>query len=78
MPTILKLNGYRFFFYSNEHTPEHIHVEKQNCAAKFSLEPVELVKSKGFNSNEINEIRKLVIVHQQLFKSKWYEYFSNQ
>lgn len=28
MPTILTTNGFRFFFYSNEHLPIHIHVEK--------------------------------------------------
>jgi Domain of unknown function (DUF4160) len=29
MPTILRINGYRFFFYSNENDePAHVHVEK--------------------------------------------------
>ncbi|WP_339864042.1 DUF4160 domain-containing protein [uncultured Algoriphagus sp.] len=28
MPTVLRENGYRFFFYSNEHLPKHTHVEK--------------------------------------------------
>ncbi|MGB0788697.1 MAG: DUF4160 domain-containing protein [Marinirhabdus sp.] len=27
MPTVLRLRGYRFFFYSNEHLPIHVHVE---------------------------------------------------
>ena len=28
MPTILISKGYRFFFYINDHTPPHIHIEK--------------------------------------------------
>ena len=28
MPTVLRTNGYRFFFYINDHGPPHIHIEK--------------------------------------------------
>jgi len=38
MPTILKINGYRFFFFSNEHTPKHIHIQKQKKYAKINIE----------------------------------------
>ena len=77
MPTILRTKGFRFFFYTNDHSPPHIHIEKDNNTAKFSLEPVELLKSKGFNAHEINSIRKLVIEYKELFKSKWDEHFNN-
>jgi Domain of unknown function (DUF4160) len=46
MPTLLNLNGFQFFFYTNEPLPKHIHVEKAESTAKFNLFPVELVKSK--------------------------------
>jgi hypothetical protein len=55
----------------------HIHVEKGYGTAKFDLIPVELVKSKNFKASEINDVRKLVIEHQELFKDKWNEYFNN-
>jgi hypothetical protein len=62
MPTILKQKGFRFFFYSNEHLPIHLHVEKENKTAKFNIEfLVELVYSKKFNASELSEMRKLVI-----------------
>lgn len=77
MPTVFRLLGYRFFFYSNEGTePPHTHVEKGEKTAKFWLEPVELVNSYGCSSKEINELRRLVIDHQAQFKAKWNEYFS--
>lgn len=61
MPTVLRLGSYRFFFFSNEnHEPPHIHVESDNCYAKFWLNPIVLVKSSGYNPKEINKIYKIV------------------
>jgi hypothetical protein len=28
MPTLLDKDGYKFFFYANEHLPKHVHVLK--------------------------------------------------
>ncbi len=77
MPTVIVLKGYRFFFYSNNHDPIHIHVEKDNKTAKFNLKPVELIKSKRFNASELRALRKLTEEHVELFKLKWDEYFNN-
>ena len=77
MPTILISNGYRFFFYVNDHPPMHIHIEKDNKTAKFNIELLALVRSRKFNTSEIREIRKLVENNKQLFKQKWSEYFNN-
>ena len=34
MPTLLNEDGFRFFFYANEHEPKHIHVIKGDGFAK--------------------------------------------
>ncbi|MBX2900902.1 MAG: DUF4160 domain-containing protein [Cyclobacteriaceae bacterium] len=78
MPTVLRVNGFRFFFYTNDHLPKHIHIEKGEGTAKFYLFPVELVKSKHFKASEISEIRKLVLEHRELLNQKWDEYFNNK
>jgi hypothetical protein len=39
MPTALRKNGFEFFFWSNDHSPAHIHVFKAGGEAKFNLEP---------------------------------------
>ncbi len=78
MPTLLLLNGFRFFFYVNDHPPKHVHIEKGEGIAKFNLYPVELVRSKRFNASEINTIRKLVLENRELFNNKWDEYFNNK
>ena len=77
MPTVIIIKGFRFFFYSNDHDPEHIHIEKDNKTAKFYLTPVELVKSKRFNASELKVIRRLTEENEELFKVKWNEYFNN-
>jgi hypothetical protein len=58
MPTVLRITGFRFFFYSLEGAePPHIHVEIGEKIAKFWLEPVSLAESHGFRSHELNRLR---------------------
>ncbi|MDI6766017.1 MAG: DUF4160 domain-containing protein [Bacteroidota bacterium] len=79
MPTVLRINKYRFFFFSRENDePIHIHVESNDNYAKFWLEPVELAKSVGYTAKELNDIRKIVLENVNLFKEKWYAYFGHQ
>ncbi len=41
MPTILRVDGFRFFFFSNEgFEPSHVHIESGDGYAKFWLNPV--------------------------------------
>ncbi len=76
MPTILNQNGFRFFFYSNEHDPMHVHIEKGDSVAKFNLIPVDLVKNQGMKSKELKQIEEIIIENQALFISSWKQYFN--
>lgn len=77
MPTIARIKGYRFFFFSKEGTePPHVHVEHAEKYAKFWLEPVSLVMSVGFNASELTRVRDMIIEKKQEFKERWNEYFS--
>lgn len=76
MPTIFKQNGFRFFFYSNDHLPKHIHIEKSGKTAKFFLDPIQLVVSKKFSASELREIRILIQDNLKLIESSWDEYFN--
>jgi len=76
MPTIWRSGGFRFFFFSNEgNEPPHVHVEAGDHYAKFWLSPVVLVRSVGFNSGELNHLRRMVEENREFFKGKWDEYF---
>lgn len=78
MPTVLLLYGFRFFFYSNENDePAHIHVKKGSGEMKIWLEPVlKTAWVKGFTSKEESTAWQIAVENEQLFKNKWYEYFS--
>lgn len=78
MPTVLRIRGYRFFFFSLEgNEPPHIHIEQAERFAKFWLNPATLAKSRGFRSGELTELQLIVEENQQLFLDKWNEHFSN-
>jgi hypothetical protein len=77
MPTVLRIDGYRFFFYSNENNePAHIHVEKGNAEGKVWLEPsISVAYFKGFSSREQNEIINISRKNLLVFVQNWYGYF---
>jgi hypothetical protein len=78
MPSVLRADGYRFFFYSDEGNPReppHIHAASGERAAKFWLEPVELVKSKRLSASEITALHRLVTRHRDTFLEAWHAHF---
>ncbi len=76
MPTVLRKGPYRFIFFSSDRLePVHIHVKRERKIAKFWLEPVALVKFRGFAKKELHRIERLVIEHQETLLEAWHEYF---
>jgi hypothetical protein len=77
MPTILIVNGYRFYFYAGDRNePPHVHVERGDGLAKIWLEPLPTPQYfEGFKEQEKKDIVKLVIENHELLKSKWYDFF---
>ncbi|HEV7276137.1 MAG TPA: DUF4160 domain-containing protein [Devosiaceae bacterium] len=78
MPTVLRTEGYRFFFYSLENDePPHIHVEHGDRLAKYWLELVELASSRRFKAHELGVVRTLVEGHQRAFLKAWHEHLDD-
>ncbi len=81
MPKIFELNGYKFFFFSNEGIPRepcHIHVRKGEQLAKFWIDPaVRLDFSWGINPGELNRLEEIIEQHEEMIRRKWDEYFSS-
>jgi hypothetical protein len=68
MPTVLRISGFRFFFYSLEGSEAaHVHVEHGDNVAKFWLDPVSVAESHGFRSHELNRLRVLVMENRLKF-----------
>lgn len=79
MPTVLRVQGFRFYFFSLDRgEPLHIHVAQGDKLAKYWLVPVELASSERFRAHELNRVRALVVEHRALFQESWDEHFSGQ
>jgi hypothetical protein len=75
MPTILRWNGYRFYFFSNERDePPHIHVDKAGRSAKFWLTPVKIAINYGYAEHELNQIRGKIYEQETSFLKAWHEH----
>ena len=79
MPTVLRISGFRFFFYSGEGSEApHIHVEHGDGVAKIWLDPVRVAESHGFRTHQLNQVRLLVIEHRLTFLEAWNDHFRRQ
>jgi hypothetical protein len=77
MPRIFEKDGYRFFFYSNDHLPVHVHVRFGGGEAVFEVERgIELRESQGLKLRELAKAEELATEHRALIIQKWHEYFS--
>ena len=78
MPTVFIVFGFVFKFYSDDHSPIHIHVIKDGCEAKFNLVPsLMMVFNHGFKKHEISVIEGIIEENADIIKFKWEEYFRN-
>jgi len=77
MPEVLRIGGFRFFFFSREgREPRPIHVEQAERYAKFWLEPLSVAESRGFRAAEIRELYSLIAQNREKFILAWDEHFS--
>ncbi|SMP86261.1 protein of unknown function [Epsilonproteobacteria bacterium SCGC AD-308-P11] len=77
MPTILKIDGFRFFFFSNEHSPEHIHIEKGDTYARIELESLKVTDSYNLDSKDLKKLVALVKKNKEKLQGDWNEYFTS-
>lgn len=77
MPTVFILFGFRFLFYSNDHSPIHIHVVKGDIMAKFTLFPVCLVENHGLKPKDIRMVIKVLEENQEIIAEHWNNYFNS-
>ena len=75
MPKVFERDGYKFFFYSNEHRPIHVHVRHGDGEAVFNVEEgVELRESQNMKVSELSKAQQLAEEHRQLILEKWHEH----
>ena len=75
MPTLLNKNGFKFFFYANEHEPKHIHVMKNEGFAKIELENFKVVQN-YLKPKDLKVALEIINENQNNFIRIWNEWFS--
>ena len=76
VPTILRIRGFRVYFWSREpNEPPHVHLDKSGASAKVWPEPVALASNVGFAAHDLGIILRLVREHQPILLEAWHEFF---
>jgi len=75
MPTIFREDGYRFFFFSDEHLPRHIHIEKGDSYVRIELLTLSVTDSYRISQKEIKKLLNLVEQNRKMMIGAWDEYF---
>lgn len=76
MPTILYIDGWKFFFYTNEsNEPIHIHCQKADKECKYWLDrdnfDVEEAFSYNLNNNDKRIVKKILYEYFEVIEKEW-------
>ncbi|HNT76344.1 MAG TPA: DUF4160 domain-containing protein [Anaerolineae bacterium] len=72
MPVILRIKGYRFWFYEADLTePPHVHIGKDGKEAKYWLNPIAVANAGRFRAYELSEIERILSSHQTGLLDAW-------
>lgn len=71
--------GLRFFFWSREHEPMHVHVENADGEAKFEILPhgVMMKENYGIKPKDLKLAESILEENKELAISVWNKYFEN-
>ena len=76
MPELFRFYGIKFFFFSNEHLPIHVHIQNSDGDAKFNLEPLELIENHGMKNKDLKIAEGIIEENKEIIESRWKEYFA--
>lgn len=79
MPEVFRFYGFKFFFFSREHEPIHVHVEGKGGIAKFDydeiLDKFELDYSHGLKPAELKRISRIINDNATTIRIVWNWHF---
>lgn len=76
MPTVLKIDGFRFFFFSDEHVPVHIHVEKGDGYMRVELQALKITQRQKFTKSDERKIMAIIKERHDELIGAWNDYFN--
>lgn len=77
MPILFYYLGLKFFFYSNDHEPIHVHVSNGDSEAKFMVKPeITMIENKGLKTAEIRHAIMAIEENKEVIAERWEEFFN--
>ena len=75
-PTVFRIRGYRFYFFSREERRIHIHVQHATGEAKFWIEPeIKLAQNYGLSARGVATALRLIREHEGEIRAAWEAHF---
>lgn len=78
MPTVLRVEGFRFFVFPEDHEPPHVHVFKAGEEAKLKLgdenTPPEVWDPMEMATHEVRKAARIVEANQAELLAAWRKY----
>ena len=73
MPVVLRVKGYKFFFYEADvaNEPPHVHIFKNGNEAKFWLDPVRIAREGKFRKSDLNDIERIIKGNLDFLLKAW-------
>jgi hypothetical protein len=76
-PTLLNIDGFKFFFYANEHLPYHVHISKGESFLRVELETLNISKN-HMKPRDVKKAMSIVENNKEEFIRRWDEYFKQR
>lgn len=78
MPTVLEIEGFRFFFYSGDRNePPHVHIRKAGQEAKFWLNPIRPAHIGRFKQSELRRMIEILEESHAYILERWNGQFNS-
>jgi hypothetical protein len=79
VPTALRRDGFRLYFYSHEpNEPPHMHVDRAGASAKLWLEPVAVASNVGFSAQDLGDVFRPVGAERTHLLEAWHVFFGTE
>ena len=76
MPEIFRFFGIRFFYFSNDHLPIHVHIKNADGTVKFNINPVKLLDKKGIKKKDLLLAESIIEENKELIINHWNDFYS--
>ncbi|HEX8906737.1 MAG TPA: DUF4160 domain-containing protein [Longimicrobiaceae bacterium] len=74
MPTVLRIGGFAFSFYSADHDPPHVHVRYGGTLCRIDLSTL-LMKNISMKTSDAARALRLTVEHHEELLAAWSAHF---